>query len=244
MLQSTVQAAPTQYRFDGLYRLFEYLEKPDGTITQLGAGDFLIPYGTPLSIDFSYDADVALTPLDMPEDTSQTIYGDGFWAEGAITNVFGKFGADEFGADSTRTALYSLQQIPPEGWAGGPQNQSIVNGIAGTFGTDVFGSGLRSYSFVRAGETFTLTNFALLFYASRVDGVLPADLNVGFDLNTQVRFYFAGDAGSGLDFTYLGGLTEVPVPGALWLFGSSLLTPVVLRLRKTALRKAAVRKVA
>jgi hypothetical protein len=79
----------------------------------------------------------------------------------------------------------------------------------------------------------------LLFEASRVDGILPANLNLGIDMRTQARFYFTGDAGSGLDFTYLGGVTEVPVPGALWLFGSSLLAPVALRLRKTAPRKVA-----
>lgn len=225
-LQTAAHAAPIDYRFDTFIKWSEYLIQPDGASIQLNDSNFVFPRSELLSISFTYNASAVLSSYEMPEDTADYTYGPGFQTDSAVTNVTGTLGGQQFFADALHSKLFSVAIHSPGVY---PYTDNVLNGLGGDFFTEgVFGSGFQPFSFSYSGQNFVLTNFRMGFPSTRADGVLPDSLFGGGGF-PSAELYFTSDDGYGLDLLYIGELTPVPVPGALWLFGSALL-PMALRI--------------
>lgn len=230
VLNSAVQAAPTEYRYDGKYQLQEYLWRQDGTGGAVATADYLIPFATPLSISFLYDPAAPLSPMDpadLAANTDESVFDRGYETTHAITQLSGVLGEHHFSAGSMLSSLYWQTNTYAGGYV---SSRDLLSGVFSRRGDEMFGTDIETFSFTHSGENFTLTKLMLGHSGSGVEGVLPAGLAEGLG-GPQAHFYFTGDAGSTLYMFNIGTVTAVPVPGAFWLFGSALLAPIALRRR-------------
>jgi hypothetical protein len=86
-LSAAAHAAPINYRFDPVLHL-EMLNLGSGSSTIIGVDGPMIPASTAFSVSFTYDPDVALTPLpELPPNVPGVVYVDGFLAPGAFTRI-------------------------------------------------------------------------------------------------------------------------------------------------------------
>jgi hypothetical protein len=220
-LNGAVQAAPISYRFDPTMHV-EMQHFADGSFGMIGLDGPLIPASAPLSFMFTYESEVVLTPRDLPPSSTEVIYVDIFDAAGAFTNMAGTVGDYRFSV--VDLSSMTLSYINPNIYPGDTINRSVgaVGRVIGEGGSDLTG--------VWSSQSFKLTNVSVTFGAGPVSGVLPFSLTA-FGGGSNVQLDFTGDDGTVVTAAYFGTLTEVPLPGALWLFGSSLLAPLALRAR-------------
>jgi hypothetical protein len=225
-LNTATQAAPIVYRFDKWFQLSESYSLPDGSSVQRGLGQdlpTLLPVA-PLSITFKYDSSVAVIPAELPTTPpGSAYYVEAFDAPGAFTQITGTFGSYDFAVSSARDMGFAT--IEPSIYPG-----DVIQRRVGAIGPTTSHEG--DYIAVLNGQDFKLAYISMSFYGGPTAGVLPASLPMGLDLNMNVQLLFAGADGTPMNAFYLGRLTEVPLPGAFWLFGSGLLAPIVLRARK------------
>jgi hypothetical protein len=223
VLNTTVQAAPINYRFEPNMHV-EFQGLPGGSLTLIGLNGPLIPASTALSLTFTYDSGVAVTPRDLPPNSADVIYADMFDAAGAFTNIVGALDDYRFTAADVNSMSFSY--MTPNIFPG-----DTVYGRVGALGKTVGDDG-TDFTGVLSGQNFRLANISLTFGGDPVSsGALPSHLSLYGGGSSQVQLGFIGDDGMVVQAAYFGVLTEVPLPGAFWLFGSSLLAPIALRRR-------------
>lgn len=225
MLSATAQATPLTYRIDDFFAHIESHRMADGSVVDIGINGPLIPSSKGFSITFSYDSSVPLTQAALPPNAPNypnMVYLEVFDAPGALTGITGSLGNYGFDVDVSNTLNFSFKQTNLYGepvftrlWAEGS-----VASSEGDF----------SAAFV--GQNFRLTNISLSFFSGPV-GTLPLNPLAVAGSSPNVQLLLTGDDGTTISAYYvMGRLTAVPLPGTFWLFGSGLLAPAMLRMRR------------
>lgn len=226
VFNTAVHAAPVTYRADNWWHIFETHSSADGSSVQdVGVPQFLVPFMAPLSVTFNYDASVQLTPTVVQPDTSEVDYLAAFDATGALTGIGGTIVGQSFNATPSATTNFSYILLKVYPGTDVSTTLDMVGTISGA-----------APEFTRASDAqvFRLTGMSFSFRSGPDVGVLPSIPSNGMGpSNTYVEMLFTGDEDDKVVAKfYMGELTQVPLPGAAWLFGSAVLGPIALRMRR------------
>lgn len=218
VLQSTAHAAPITYRADSWWQLDETQYSSSGGSVALTSDQYLIAGIKPaLSIMFTYDSSVPLTPRAALPSNEHVTYLDAFTASGALTNVAGTLGDWHFTATSSNTNLTSF--IPLDVYPGTTVHTNL--GMIGPIASEGV-----AFAGTFGGKVYTLTDMALSFGTFGATDALPSTLHDrSFDTTALLQLQFsAADGDTVTAGFYLPTMvSQVPVPSAAWLLGSGLL---------------------
>lgn len=216
VMQSTAHAATT-YRFDNFLHIHETQWLANGTSVSLAPAEFLIPFGfaSPVSITFTYDPDVALTPLDVPPDTDGVHYLENLSAPGALTDFVGTIGDYRFSMTPSVTTNVSVVLID---FYPGTDSETRLGALGSTTAIGPAFSGAFD------SRVYTLAQASLSFYSGPDVHALPADLlSVPLGTTPYLQLQLVADDGSSIVSSfYVGQISEVPVPASAWLLGTGL----------------------
>lgn len=221
VLSASVQAAPITYRLESSFHV-EMQSQAGGSGGLIGANGPLITGSQVFSAVFTYDSAVVTTPIDLPPNTADVTYLQAFLAPGAFTFLDVRIGDRQLATDNLTSSgiSYLMPQFVPA--------DTIYHRVGAVAELADDEPGLMA---TFGAHNFTLTYVSVTFEGgSSGGGGLPEFLTSS---DPQGHLQFTGDDGSTVSAYYMfGTLTQVPVPGAFWLFGSGLLAPIAMRLRR------------
>ncbi len=172
-------------------------EFPFGSSSQLTVDQYPVPQGTPLSGTFYYDASV-------PVSQSTTI------AQGALSDIVGNLGGYQFSSSSGNVQI---------------SGNSLELDFSGSFGSAT-NNNLQGFT----ANGLNLVGFvigSLNFNASNSNGALPVDLTQAASPIASLLFTNPNIPQSQYQFLdFNAALSPVPIPPAIYMLGSGILTLV------------------
>lgn len=184
-------------------------------------------YGTPLILGNT----IVFTPTDMHVDFDTFFDGDGdsSWTTSVLVTPHGSFAPTQL--TLAERGDYSFGSFPLPG--GAQADFEVDARLFISSESDPIGS----FDFLEANYSFSETEFTTLALWNFEESFSIADFSSGFLLTIQNTLFF--DVTQGPVFfqkkfvgVQLGGQAAVPVPGALWLMGSALISLGVFRRKK------------
>lgn len=148
-----------------------------------------------------------------------------------LTSIAGaNFGIQSFGFNTTLSVPAVLAAVTglPSGWSKGSNSNQ---------------DGFGNFELVDSGTGSNRQNPTLTFYVSGIVGDVVGDYATTSTGGAQGTYYFAGhvagfldqDPGAGtVTSAYFGGNAVVPIPAAVWLFGSACGLLVIARRKASA----------